>query len=299
MTSVFQCVPNFSEGRRLEVVAEIAAALRSTPEVRLIDHSADGDHNRCVMTLLGDAGPIRQAALAAARVAVARIDLRTHHGVHPRAGAVDVLPVVPIRNAGREEAVALAHAIGTDLATELALPIYFYEWAALPGRHEALPKLRGRGFEAFAALPLVGDLAPDLGPDHVHPTAGIVVVGARGPLVAYNIDLDTSDVEVARALARRIRAERDVRRELTGVRALGLYLASRDLAQVSMNLTRPELTPLSKIFDFVRAEAHKMGEGVLESEIIGVIPRAALGMLPPEAIAWNDYKPEQILENWL
>ena len=297
-SALYQCVPNFSEGRRPEVVAAIAAAIRSTPGARLIDHSADVDHNRCVMTILGDAEAVRQAALNAARIAVARIDMRTHQGVHPRAGALDVLPVVPIRNAGREEATALAHAIGVDLAQELALPVYFYEWSALPGKRNALPELRGRGFEAFAALSLSGERAPDLGLPAVHPTAGIAVVGARAPLVAYNIDLDTGDIRIARAIARRIRSERDTRRELTGVRALGFYLASRDIAQVSMNLTRPELTPLTAVFYYVLAAAHELGAGLLESEIIGVIPRASL-LYPPEDIAWNDYKPEQILEYWL
>ncbi|HZP81883.1 MAG TPA: glutamate formimidoyltransferase [Chthonomonadaceae bacterium] len=298
MEPIFQCVPNFSEGRRPEVVQAIADAIAATPGARLIDHSADADHNRCVMTFLGPAEAIRAAALAAARVAVARIDMRIHTGVHPRTGAIDVLPVIPLWNATREQAIALAHALGSDLASELALPVYFYEWAAVPGRPAALPDVRRGGLEAFAHLPLIGAKAPDLGPAEAHPTAGIVLVGARGPLVAYNVNLDTPDVQIARAIARRIRQERDTLPELAGVRALGLFLASRNCAQVSMNLTRPEQSPLPAVFAFVQAEAARRGVSVRESEIIGAIPEAALGGVPPAAILWKDYKPGQILETW-
>ncbi len=296
---LFQCVPNFSEGRRPEVVAALTDAVLTVPGARLIDWSADSDHNRSVLTLIGPAEPIRAAALAAARVAIARINLRTHTGVHPRTGAIDVLPVIPLRHAGREEAVALAHALGADLASELDLSVYFYEWAAQPGRPDTLPELRRGGFEAFANTPLVGPRAPDLGPPVAHSTAGIALVGARDPLVAYNILLNTPDITIARAIARRIRQERAARPELEGVRALGLLLASRQQAQVSMNLTRPDRSPLPAVFAFVQAEAARLGAVALESEIIGVIPRAALGGQPPNAIRWHTYKPTQVLETWL
>jgi glutamate formiminotransferase len=296
--AVFQCVPNFSEGRRPEVVAHIAEAIASVPGATLIDHSADADHNRCVMTFLGDAEPVRAAAVAAARVAVAQIDMRTHTGVHPRTGAIDVLPVIPLYNATREDAVALVRAIGSDLAQELALPVYFYEWAASPERNSALPDLRRGGFEAFAAAPLVGARAPDLGPPAVHPTAGVVIVGARGPLVAYNINLATPDVAVAQAIARRLRQQRTQNPALAGVRSLGLFLASRNCAQLSMNLTQPERTPLPDIFRWAAHEVAQFGVSVLESEVIGAIPRAALGGESPDSILWHDFKPTQILEHW-
>jgi glutamate formiminotransferase len=299
LEAIYQCVPNFSEGRHPAVVEALAAAIAQTPGVRLIDYSADVDHNRCVMTLLGAAEGVAAAALAAACVAVERIDLRTHSGVHPRTGAVDVLPVVPLRGASREEAVALSRRIGAALATELSLPVYFYEWSALPGRRVALPELRRGGWEAIAGIPLIGDRAPDLGPDRAHPSAGIAIVGARGPLVAYNIWLDTSDVTAAQAIAQRIRRDRTARPELEGVRALGLYLASRNRAQVSLNLTRPEKTPLPVVYAYVQAAAADLGTAAVESEIIGAIPWAALGGLPPEAIRWTAYNPAQILETWL
>jgi glutamate formiminotransferase len=220
-----------------------------------------------------------------------------------------VLPVVPLRGAGREEAVALAHAIGSDLAAELALPVYFYAWAARPGRPSALPELRRRWAEGGGLWAENGDarllhptpytLHPDLGPDAPHPTAGIAIVGARGPLVAYNVNLDTPEVAIARAIARRIRQERGRRPELDGVRALGLFLASQRRAQVSMNLTQPERSPLPAVFAFVREAAAPLGADAVESEVIGVLPRASLGGQSPQSILWHAYRPAQILETWL
>lgn len=297
--SIYQCVPNFSEGRRLEVVAALADAVAGIPGIRLIDRSADFDHNRCVLTLLGDAEPIHTALMAMARIAIAQIDLRAHTGVHPRVGALDVLPIVPLRNAGREEAIEAAHRLGTDLAAEFDLPIYYYEWAAYPGRPSALPELRRGGMEAIMNRPLVGKFAPDAGPPFAHPTAGITLVGARGPLVAYNCNLAASEVRIAQEIARRIRAERDRIPELEGVRALGRKLASRGMVQVSMNLTRPERTPLPAVLGYVRAEAQACGTDVAESEIIGAIPLASLGGQSPEALLWHNYHPNQILETWL
>ncbi len=292
---MFQCAPNFSEGRRAEVVAALADAIAGVADVNLIDFSADPDHNRAVMTFVGAAHPVREAALASARVAVARIDLRGHSGAHPRAGAIDVLPVVALRGSSRAEAIALALDIAQDLARDLALPVYLYELSARPGRQSSLPDLRRGGFEALAGLPLVGDHAPDFGPDRAHPRAGIAIVGARNPLVAYNVNLDTPDVTIAQAIARVIRKERDRRAELIGVRALGFYLASQNRAQVSLNLTRPDRTPLPAVFAFVRAEAEKRGVGVVESEIIGAIPEMALAGQPPESILWRAFRPTQIL----
>jgi glutamate formiminotransferase len=347
--TICQCVPNFSEGRRPSVVAAIAEAIRQTPGALLIDSSADVDHNRCVMTILGDAEALRTAVLAAARVAVACIDMRTHTGAHPRIGAIDVVPVIPLPGARirgersaraetltagpaeegvanrkskienrkskmtltagpaeegitpavRGDAILLAMALGADLADHLAIPVYFYEWAAQPGRPSALPDLRRGGFEMLARTNLRGDRAPDLGPAEAHPTAGVALVGARGPLVAYNINLGTEDVRVARAIAHRIRQARDWLPALDGVRALGISLTSQGRAQVSMNLTRPGRTPLPGIFAFVREEAAQSGVEELESEVIGAIPEAALGGLRPEDIRWHAYRPAQILETWL
>lgn len=297
--SLFQCAPNFSEGRRTEVVEAIARSIRAVPGVTLADASADPDHNRCVMSLLGDARAIQDAMRAAATVAVAHIDLRAHEGVHPRAGAIDVLPIVPLRDTPLENARALAEQIGYDLALTQNLPVYFYEANARPNRSRSLPELRCGGLEAFARVPLTGERAPDLGPHEVHPTAGVVIVGARAPLVAYNVNLHTPDVRVAQQIARRIRHERAYRPGLTGVRALGLFLASQNRAQVSLNLTRPDQTPLPAVFQFIRQAAAQWGVTDMESEIIGLLPRAALAGQTPTAIHWHAYKPTQILEHWL
>ena len=298
-SAVYQCVPNFSEGRRREVIHAIADAIQCVSGVRLIDYSADYDHNRCVMTFLGDAEGVRKAAVSAGQVAVSRIDMRQHSGVHPRVGAIDVLPVIPLRHTSRAEAVALSYRIGEDLAKTCTLPIYFYEWSAKPGHIAALPTLRKGGFEALQSAELIGDHAPDMGGSHAHPTGGITIVGARSPLVAYNINLLTSDVRVAKVIAKRIREARGHSPLWEGVRALGLLLESQKRVQVSMNLTEPEKTPLPSVFEAVREWAMEMGASVYESEIIGAIPLASLAGRPPETILWRAYRPTQILETWL
>ena len=299
MPNIFQCIPNFSEGRDPAVIEAIADAVRGVRGALLIDYSADVDHNRCVLTILGSGAATHRAALAAARIAVGAIDLRAHSGVHPRIGALDVLPVVPLRGTPLPDAIDVAEEIGLALSSELDLPVYFYEGNARPWRAGTLPDLRKGGFEAIRDAELTGDRAPDLGPNRAHPTAGVTVVGARGPLVAYNVNLGTADVEIARTIARRIRAERNRLPELTGVRALGLFLASRGRAQVSLNLTRPDQSPLPAVFAFIAHEAARMGVDDLESEIIGALSAGFLAGATPESIRWHAYNPNQILETWL
>ncbi len=298
-SSVLQCAANFSEGRRVEVIERIADAVRAVEGAVLADYSWDRDHNRSVMTILGGPEPIRLAVLEAARVALDAIDLRHHTGAHPRAGAVDVVPLVPLRAASMEECIVLSHRIAEDLSRDLKLPVYLYERSAGPGRRVELPEIREGGFEGLFTEPLTGPRAPDFGPGQPHPTAGIAVVGARDPLVAYNINLGAPDSAAARRIAARIRSDRSAVPELSGVRALGLLLESRALAQVSMNLTRPALTPLPGVFDYVREQAEREGIQVCESEVIGLIPRASLGEEPPELIFWRDFRPTQIIEYWL
>lgn len=296
---IIQCPINFSEGRRSEVIEAIAEAIRRIPGAILADYSADVDHNRMVATILGGPSAVQQAALGAVRVAVEHIDLRQHSGVHPRIGAVDVVPLVPIRDVTLEECVALSHSIGRALAEQFGLPVYLYERSARPGRPSSLPQIRAGEFEELARGPLTGRRAPDFGPQHAHPSAGAVVVGARQPLIAYNIDLATPDPAVAKRIAAVVRHERQSRSELTGVRALGLFLPSRGRAQVSMNLTRPDLTPIPVVFDFVRKEAERNTTKVYKSEVIGLIPRCALAGKPPECILWRDFRKMQLLEYWL
>jgi glutamate formiminotransferase len=271
-----ECVPNVSEGRRPEVVARLAAAASSPPGVRLLDVSSDPDHNRSVLTLAGDAEGLVQGLLALYEVALAEIDLTRHQGVHPRVGAVDVVPFVPLGDTPMAEAVAAAERLAAEVARRFGLPVYLYERAARTPQRAALAAIRRGQFEGFAARLQDPSWAPDFGPARVHPTAGVTVVGARSFLIAFNAVLDTPDVTVARAVARNVRESGG---GLPAVRAMGVYLASRGRAQVSMNLVDFRRTPVLRALERVRAEAAALGARVVESELIGLMPEeAALGV---------------------
>ncbi len=299
--ALYQCVPNFSEGRRPETVAAFVAAGSGVNGVRVIDWSMDQDHNRSVVTLLGEEQPAYQAVLAMACIASTVIDLRMHSGIHPRTGAIDVVPVVPLRGATHASADLLAHKIGRSIAQQLNIPVYFYEWSSPAGRARALPEVRRmlKLTSAGSPVQLIRELAPDFGPSTPHPSAGIAVVGARAPLAAYNIDLVTPDIGIAKAIARSIRSDRETITYLKGVRAMGLYLPSRNRAQVSMNLTSPDDSTLPLVWDYVRAQATYRGTDVAESEVIGVISSHWLDGHSPAYIRWTGYSSERLLETWL
>ncbi|MBI3912391.1 MAG: glutamate formimidoyltransferase [Armatimonadetes bacterium] len=263
-----QCVPNFSEGRDATVIDAIVAAAASVPRVRVIDYSADPDHNRLVVTLVGPPEAVGAATFAAAMVAIARIDLTRHMGQHPRMGAVDVIPFTPLEQTEMATCVRIARRLGQRIGGELGVPVYFYEEAATRPERRSLVWVRGGGFEALRNLPLADERAPDAGPPRVHPTAGAVAIGARPPLIAFNVNLDTTSVEVARAIARRVR-ERDG--GLVGVRALGFDLTSRGHVQVSLNITEPWRVPLYRVFEVVRLEAQRFGVAVTGSELVGAL----------------------------
>ena len=260
---LFQCVPNFSEGRDRAVIDALVAAA-SGERLHVVDASADEDHHRCVITLVGEGAALVDVALRMAAVAVERIDLRRHHGAHPRMGALDVLPFVPLTDSGATmaEAVALSRRAGERIAAEIGVPVFLYEEAATRPDRRNLATVRGNGFEAMAAQ----RIAADYGPDCVHPSAGATAVGARGPLLAFNVWLRSDDIAIAREIAAVVR-ERDG--GLPGVKALGLALASRGCVQVSMNLTRPAETSLLAAFDAVQREAASRGVAVRRSELIG------------------------------
>ena len=276
-----ECVPNVSEGRRPQVVARLAAAASSFPGVRLLDLSSDPDHNRSVLTLAGDADGLQAALLALYKTALAEIDLARHQGVHPRVGAVDVVPFVPLGDTPMATAVAAAERLASEVARRFGLPVYLYERAARrPGR-TALADIRRGGFEGFAAKITDPAWAPDFGPARVHPAAGVTVIGARFFLVAFNAVLETPDAGIARAIARKVRESGG---GLPAVRAMGVYLASRGVAQVSMNLVDFRRTPILTAFQRVRQEAEALGTRVIESEVIGLVPEAAAEGLTPEAL---------------
>jgi glutamate formiminotransferase len=286
-----ECVPNFSEGCNAETIGAILSAVRSIPDARLLDSSSDRDHNRTVVTFAGSPAAVSEAAFAAVRCAAGRIDLRLHKGVHPRIGATDVVPFIPLREISMAECAGLARALGRLLGDELGLPVYLYGEAALRPDRRNLSDIRKGEYEGLAAA-IGADpaRAPDFGPARLGP-AGATAVGARGPLIAFNIYLQTGDLETARAIAGKIRASSG---GLPALKALGLMVGG--LAQVSMNLTDYTRTPLRRAYEAVRAEAGRRGVRIECSELIGLIPRAAAAGWTPEEIQLKDFSESRILE---
>ncbi len=270
----FECVPNFSEGRDPARVERIAAAARAVSGVTVLDVERDAAHHRCVISLVGEGEPLLVAVLAMMRIATAEIDLNHHRGEHPRMGATDVVPFVPLGGATMPEAVRLAEQLGERVARELGIPVYLYAAAARRPERADLAKVREGQFEGIRdAIGSDPARAPDFGPARVHPTAGAVAIGARPVLIAYNVYLTTPDVAVAKRIAKAVRA-RDG--GLPEVKALGFDIPERHQAQVSMNLTDYRTTPVHRAFDAVRTEAEGHGVGVDESEIVGLVPEDAL-----------------------
>jgi glutamate formiminotransferase len=293
---LIESIPNVSEGRRADVIERLAGAIRQTPGARLLDHSADPSHNRSVFTVAGEPAPVVEAVLALFAVAISSIDLRTHTGEHPRIGAVDVVPFVPLEGATMDDCVSVARQVGAAVAARFAVPVYLYEQAAADRARQKLEDVRRGGFEALGGRMAGANWRPDFGPDTPHSSAGASAIGARRPLIAYNINLATNRLDIARAIAAAIR-------ESSGgfkyVKAAGFTLAHRGIVQVSMNLTNYEQTSIFEVFDAVQREARRHGVAVLESEIIGLVPAAAL--VNPAAIDLQlaRFGPEQILENRL
>ncbi len=295
--TLIECVPNFSEGRDRAVVERIRSAIASVPAVRLLDQTRDPDHNRSVFTVVGEPDPVAEAVLQAARVAVEKIDLRQHTGVHPRIGALDVVPLVPLEGASSEICIALAHRLGQDLWNRLRLPVYFYGDAALDERRRSLEQIRRGGFEALAAsLPEDADRRPDVGGPDLHPSAGAAAVGVRKILIAYNVHLASTDVSIAKRIASRIRESSG---GLPEVKALGLELRSRNLTQISMNLTDFEKTAPHVVFQHVKTEAERLGTEVVGGEVIGLIPRKALEMAATHSVEIPGFHSDIVLENRL
>ncbi|HVR97128.1 MAG TPA: glutamate formimidoyltransferase [Thermoanaerobaculia bacterium] len=291
-----ECVPNVSEGRRLDVVARLVEAVTSVAGVRLLDVSSDPDHNRSVLTLAGEPDPLHHGLLALYEAALAEIDLNQHRGVHPRVGAVDVVPFVPLGDTPMQAAIAASRRLAPEVAARFGLPVYLYEQAAQSEDRRALSVIRRGGFEGLAAKIADPAWAPDHGPVRVHPTGGATVIGARFFLIAFNAVLETGDVEVARAIARRVRESGG---GLPAVRAMGVHLASRGRAQVSMNLVDYRRTPVLAALDRVRREAEALGTRVLESEVIGLMPEEAVLDVARDALQLPRLSGGQVLENRL
>ncbi|MDP9323577.1 MAG: glutamate formimidoyltransferase [Acidobacteriota bacterium] len=294
--AIIESIPNVSEGRRPEVIERLAEAIRATPGVRLLDYSSDPSHNRSVYTLVGDADGVKRATLALFEQAVAAIDLRTHRGEHPRLGAVDVVPFVPIEGITMAECVALAQEVGAAVADRFGVPVFLYEEASANPARRNLEDIRRGEFEGLAAKMRNAEWTPDFGPAVPHPSAGASVIGARMPLIAYNINLNTNRLEVAKRIAAAIRHSSG---GLRYVKAAGFMLEDRGIAQVSMNLTNYEKTPIFRVFEIVKREAARHGVSILESEIVGLVPSAALTAAAEFYLQIERFGPEQVLENKL
>lgn len=286
--SIIECVPNFSEGREEATLLALESALLSVPGVSLLGREADVDHNRSVFTIAGPPDAVVEAAIRAAGVAAERIDLTTHMGEHPRIGAADVIPFVPVEGITLEECVPLAHHAGQEIWRRFQVPVYFYEAAAKAEDRRQLENIRS------------GRIAggPDIGPDIgiTHPTAGASVVGARKFLIAYNINLASPRLDVAKAIAKKIRASNG---GLPHVKAMGVMLHTRQQAQVSMNLTDFEISPPHRVYAAVEAEARAYGIEIASSELIGFIPRAAVEMAFADLLRFENFKSRSVLENAL
>jgi len=293
---IIESIPNVSEGRRPEVVEAIASAIRAVAGVRLLDYSSDASHNRSVFTLAGDAAPLKAAILAMYEQALAHIDLRAHQGEHPRLGAVDVVPFVPIEGVTMAQCVELAKDVAREVASRFGVPIYLYEEASSNPARKNLEDIRRGEFEGLAAKMASEGWAPDFGPASPHGSAGASVVGARMPLIAYNINLNTDRVDVAKKIAAAIRHSSGGYRF---VKAAGFELKDRSIVQVSMNLTNYEKTPIFRVFETVKREADRYGVSILESEIVGLVPAAALNATAEFYLQIAGFKPEQVLENKL
>jgi glutamate formiminotransferase / 5-formyltetrahydrofolate cyclo-ligase len=294
--AIIECVPNISEGRRRDVVERIVTALRGIDGVRVLDHSSDSSHNRSVLTLAGDAAPLTEAVLTLYEHAVATIDLRGHAGEHPRLGAVDVVPFVPIEGVKMAECVELARATAAAVAERFKIPVFLYEEAATDPARRNLEDIRRGEFEGLREKMRQSGWKPDYGPAEPHPSAGASVIGARMPLIAYNINLATDRLDVAKRIAAAIRHSSGGFRY---VKAMGIHLEDRGIVQVSMNLTNYEKTPIYRVFDVVKREAERSGVAVLESEIVGLVPSAALVGTAEHYLQLERFSAEQVLENKL
>jgi glutamate formiminotransferase len=292
---LIECVPNVSEGRRTDVIAALARAI-AVPGVKILDQSSDPSHNRTVYTFAGEKAPVREAALRLFAAAIESIDLRTHDGVHPRIGAVDVVPFVPLREVTMDECVALARDVAQTVSDEFGLPVFLYEEAAATDERRNLAEVRRGGLNGVAHRMKHADWRPDYGPDRPHPSAGATAIGARQILIAYNVNLASNRLSVAKRIASTIRASSG---GLPFVKAMGVQLEHRGIVQVSMNLTNYKETSMMTVFDAIAREASVDGVRVLESEIVGLVPADALPAHPAQRLRLRKEDLDRVLEKRL
>jgi glutamate formiminotransferase len=292
-TKIIECVPNFSEGRNLDRIERIVRPFRGREGVKLLDYQRDEDHNRCVVTVVGEAEPLRTAVLEAMGAAIAAIDMRSHKGQHPRMGAVDVVPFIPVKNVTMKEAVELSRQLAEAAAQKFNLPIFLYEESATAAHRRNLADIRKGQFEGMPEKIRQPGWQPDFGPAEIHPSAGATAVGARMPLVAYNVNLATTDLDIANDIARKIR---HLNGGLRYCKAIGVELKHRGIVQVSINMTNYTQTALYRVFELIRIEARRWGVPVVGSEIVGLVPMGALIDTAAYYLQLENFKEDQVLE---
>lgn len=296
MNRIVECVPNFSEGRDLDKIEKIVDSFRGKKDVKLLDYSNDESHNRCVVTVVGEPGPLKEAVIEAIGKAVELIDMTKHEGQHPRMGAVDVVPFIPIKNVTVDEADKLAKEVAKEASEKYNLPFFLYEDSASAPHRKNLAKVRKGQFEGMQEKMTDDMWIPDFGPKNIHPTAGVTAIGARMPLVAYNINLDTNNLEIANKIARQIR---HISGGFRYCKAIGIELDERKIVQVSMNLTNYTKTSIYRAFETVKMECKRYGVNVIGSEIIGLVPMQALVDTAEYYLGLEDFSIDQVLETRL
>lgn len=298
MAKLVECVPNFSEGRRPEVIEAIADEVRKVDGVKLLDVKADASHNRVVVTFVGEPQAVKRAAFCACKKAAELIDMEKHQGEHPRIGATDVIPFIPVKDVTMEECIALANELAQEIAEKLEIPVYLYEEAAKIPTRRALPDIRKGQYEGLKTEISKPERRPDYGPARMHPSAGATVVGARQFLIAYNINLDTADVSIAKKIANCIR---EAKGGYKYVRAMGISVNvnGRDLAQVTINMINYQGTPLFRVFETVKNEAARYGVNVIGSEIVGLTPMQALLDVAEFYLRLDGFERKQVFEEML
>jgi len=293
MNKVLECVPNFSEGRDLKKIEKIVEPFRGRDGVKLLDYQNDEDHNRSVVTAVGEPEALKAAVIESMGIAIKHIDMRSHQGQHPRMGAIDVVPFIPVKNVSVEEAVKISQATAREAAAKYELPIFLYEQSASRPERQNLATIRKGQFEAMAEKLTQPEWKPDFGPAQIHPTAGVTAMGARMPLVAYNVNLDTNQLEIADLIAKKVR---HISGGLRYCKGIGIELKDRGIVQVSMNMTDYTKTALYRVFELIRIEARRYGVNVVGSEVIGLVPMEALIDTAAYYLGLENFSMEQVLE---
>jgi len=294
MKKIIECVPNFSEGRNSKNIEKIVAPFRGKKGVKLLDYQTDKDHNRMVVTVVGEPDALKTAVIAAMGCAIEVIDMRTHQGQHPRMGAIDVVPFIPIKNVNMEEAIAFSKEVAKKTAQKYSLPVYLYEKSASRPERQNLANIRKGQYEGMIEKIKQAKWKPDFGPAKIHPAAGVTAIGARTPLVAYNVNLDSGNLEIANEIAKKVR---HISGGLRYCKGIGIELKDRELVQVSMNLTDYSKTALYRAFELIKVEARRYGVNVIGSEIVGLVPMEALIDAAEYYLGLEDFSMEQVLES--